>query len=232
LPNILKNRDRVIFLDTDMIVLSDIGYLFNVNLEGKVIGAVKDLIMKTFSSMGVKSLTEKHITTYVYLSDFLGLKSRVSEYFQAGTLVFDLKQMRQQLIAEKILKDLKEKQFWFLDQDALNKNLVGKVKFLDYGWNTVTIDEEHRANLTKMDNALYFQSQKSPKIIHYAGLDKPWSNFNNPFAYYYWFYLRLTPWYEEVFLNYLNKNAKKILKRKKKNFLFRIRKFLKLKKTS
>lgn len=226
LPSILKNRDKAVFLDSDMIAIGDVTELFNTNLEGNILGAVKDLVMRALCSMGTQTYNESNMTAHRYLSDFLGLKDKVSDYFQAGTLVFDLKKMREELIEEKVLSDLKSKSFWLVDQDILNKHLVGKVKFLNHSWNTVLTSELYEKNLTKSEKILYLQAQKSPNIIHYAGIDKPWNNMKHPFAHYYWFYLRKTPWYEKVFMNFLIKNQKQLKKRKK--FKDRIKQLLRI----
>lgn len=205
LPTILTNRDKVLFLDTDMIVLGDVCELFDISLDGYLIAAVRDLIMKTFCAMGVRSISATGgKPANVYISDHLKMGRRYVDYFQAGTIVFDLKKMRGSLIGEKMVRDLSTQTFWFLDQDVLNKHLVGHVKFIDHCWNTVLIDKNHIDYLSQSDIALYNDSLALPNIVHFAGTQKPWTTQNVQFSTYYWYYLRKTQWYDAVLFGYFS----------------------------
>jgi lipopolysaccharide biosynthesis glycosyltransferase len=102
-----------------------------------------------------------------------------------------------------MFQDLQTHHFWFLDQDVLNKHLVGKVKFIDHAWNTIAINEAHLHHLSPVDLGLYHASLKLPKIIHFAGINKPWKSSHHPFNHYYWYYLRSTIWYEKMLFQYV-----------------------------
>lgn len=201
MSEILYNRDKVLYLDADMIVLGDVADLYNTDLEGKHIAAVRDLIMRSFCAKGVKCLREAgNVPANVYLQDYLKLLEP-KDYFQAGTILFDLAEFRKSRIDNKMISALKHKTFWFLDQDVLNMYLSGKVKFLDHSWNTVWMDEDHLEFLVDTDKRLYENSQSAPKIIHYAGIDKPWDSPEVNLGNFYWLYLRQTSWYERVLIS-------------------------------
>lgn len=204
LPDLLKNHDRILYLDADVIVLSDLGDLYNIDLEGKSVAAAKDLVMKSFVPKGVLSLQETgSLPTKSYLSDYLGMKDKIDEYFQAGILVFDLEKMRKKNYSNHLKQDLFNKRFWFLDQDVLNKNLLGDVLFFDNRWNSIFMDREIVSFLRGEGFELYQKSIQEPHILHFAGIDKPWLNDNHPQGYYYWHYLRKTYWYEPILRQYI-----------------------------
>lgn len=207
IPELFKDYDKLLFLDTDMVVNGDVTDLFDVDLGDNAVAAVKDLIMSSFVSMGVRALSDSgKLTAKAYLAENLQMGDKVSDYFQAGTLVFNLTAMRKTGVSSKMIKDLSENRYWFLDQDVLNKYLFGSVKFLPTVWNTVSIDDEHFTHLTNVEKDIYNESQQNPKIVHYAGQGKPWVDSKNRLSHYYWSYLRQTPWYEEVLFQVISNN--------------------------
>lgn len=201
LPKLLSKIDKVVFLDTDMVVIGDVEELFDVDLGDKYIAAAPDLTMKTFINKGCKTSTLSGGKRCAkYLSDVLGLDLSIDEYFQAGTMVFDLEKMRAVGLADLMIEDVKSNNYWFLDQDVLNKYLKGKVKFLDCRWNSVFIPEDHLVELSLIDLDKYNASRESAAIFHFAGMNKPWKVSNVFGGRYYWKYLRNTPWHEEMLL--------------------------------
>lgn len=202
LPRLLPDHEKVVFLDTDMTVLGDVGELIDTPLDGKVAAAVPDLIMRTFCAMGVRSIhTSGEKPALQYLQDKIGLYNATNAYFQAGVLVMNLAEMRKLMLSDRMIADIKSNVYWFLDQDVLNKHLFGRTKALDYVWNVVTIPEDHLKYLSAVDREAYEASQKEPRIVHFAGVGKPWESGENPLSHYYWRYVRETPWYEHSLLS-------------------------------
>lgn len=212
LPEILYNRDKVLFLDTDAVVLKDVSTVFDTEITDKAAAAVKDVIMASFVTMGVRSMAETggHPTAK-YLADVVGMKSRYDEYFQAGLILFNLARLRDNKLCDKMIADLRRNRYWFLDQDILNKYLVGEVTFLDPIWNSVSLPPGHATTLPADVYDAYLESRKDPAMLHYAGAIKPWNDPQSEFAQYYWFYLRMTLWYEQRLLK-LNPSAPSVLR--------------------
>lgn len=211
LGDLLPHHKKVVFLDTDMTVLGDVGELTDLDLGSNVIAAVPDLIMRTFCTMGVRSIQEAGGRPALqYIQDTLGVEAGTEGYFQAGTLVIDLDKLRTLALGERMINDLRRNRYWFLDQDVLNKHLSGRVKLIDFTWNVVSIPEDHLQYLTTKDRAQYERSHEQPKIVHYAGVGKPWETSDNPFSFYYWQYLRLTPWYEKTLLRAVSRASQRV----------------------
>ena len=104
----IPNVDRLVHIDTDIIVLRDIAEAGTMNLEGHTVAAVRDI--------SVRLQPEQ-----LRMTDVLGMKQS-ADYFNSGFLIIDMKRWRA-LNAEKTLCDLSVSMFDRLDcqdQDALN----------------------------------------------------------------------------------------------------------------
>nr|WP_279379788.1 glycosyltransferase [Acetobacter persici] len=58
LGQLLQNHTRALYIDCDTIVLADLCRLWDTPLNGAVIGATPDLIMKNFVKAGIRSMEE------------------------------------------------------------------------------------------------------------------------------------------------------------------------------
>ncbi|MCP5804484.1 glycosyl transferase, partial [Klebsiella pneumoniae] len=69
-----------------------------------------------------------------YLQKTLNMNNP-DEYFQAGIIVFNVKQMVEENTFAELMRVLKAKKYWFLDQDIMNKVFYSRVTFLPLEWN-------------------------------------------------------------------------------------------------
>lgn len=201
LGKLLPHHPRALYIDCDTIVLADLCHLWDTPLDGAIIAATPDLIMKNFVSAGIQSMQEAGaMPAGRYLSEYLELRNKGETYFQAGVILFDLEAFREANITDTAIKDLSSRCYWFLDQDILNKYLENRVKMLDTSWNCVNSINEIFPYLDANWRAKALEDLNSPKIVHYAGYEaKPWNNHKAPLSFFYWFFLRKTFWYETVF---------------------------------
>ena len=207
LPEILTQRNKILYLDTDMTVVDSLQPLYETDIEGYYAAAVRDLIMRTFIHKKVRSHQPSGgLESQDYLNNFVQMTGDTSAYLQAGTILFNLDEMRRSKLSGKMIDDLINKQYWFLDQDILNKYLQPKVKIVDNRWNVVSIPHDHLEALQGLELEEYHNSHSNPAVIHYAGLEKPWISGANPHGHYYWNYLRKTAWYETMLFWYIGAN--------------------------
>ncbi|MCG7402273.1 MULTISPECIES: DUF4422 domain-containing protein [Caballeronia] len=200
LGELLASHERVVYVDADTVVLGDLSGLYDLDLDGRAVGAVPDVIMRSFAATGVPALKEAGgARAGDYLRDWVGMGDRGDDYFQAGLIVMDLEALRAMNLREHAYGDLINKRYWFLDQDVLNKHLLGRVKFLDLSWNVVNVSMDVISGLHPNLAEKVRESFAAPQMIHYAGFEaKPWNNRIAPLAHFYWYYLRRTFWYEAV----------------------------------
>lgn len=162
----LVNEDKVLYLDSDLIVNGSIYDLYHVDISRHYLAAVEN------------SGPNSHASS-------LGLKNS-SDYFNAGVMLMNLELFRLHNIADKALLYIRNNQslikLW--DQDGLNAIVDGK-------W--VRVNKIFNAQ-TGHFNVNYSMLEDDPIIIHFTTSDKPW-HFGNrhPYKSLYWHYLRFTP---------------------------------------
>ena len=124
-------------------------------------------------------------------------------YFQAGVILFNLEEFRKTYSTDEMLKFASSYDWELLDQDVLNVLAQDKVKFVDMSWN-VMFDwrniriSEIISRAPKYLHDEYVQAHNAPRIIHYAGPDKPWQDPSADYAELFWKYSRKTVFYEQV----------------------------------
>ncbi len=189
--------ERVLYLDVDMVVVSSIGPLWNVDLDGALLGTV-DI---PGSDRGVTRL---------------GMRAE-DGYFNAGVLVIDLRQWRETRAGNTVLDYVRANPERVLyDQDALNACFHDHRMRLDYRWNVIS--PFYREPLALPLGREEIEAvRREARIIHFNGALKPWSYFcDHPRKDEYEKYLRMTEWWDFVpadrtLLNRLRKGMSAVL---------------------
>ena len=162
--DVSKNIKKAIYLDSDVIVKSDIIQLYNENLDGKIVGIVDD----NYDS--VRYFDHRERENNVFFKEFNIPKEHV--YFNSGMLLIDMEKWRKENITEKAIKVAKDnlgnKYFTAQDQDALNLALHMKNKNLSNVYNTTVHNFGKEKDSQYLDNVI-----KKAVVIHYTGR-KPW----------------------------------------------------------
>jgi lipopolysaccharide biosynthesis glycosyltransferase len=165
---------QVLYLDCDLLVLTDIQALHDAALEGKSLGSVRDY--------GIATLGH----SYSRVKDIHALEVDPDQkYFNSGVLVLNLERWRREHIGGRVL-DLAFK-YGINDQDALNAVLQCDWQSLPLEWNvqgSLLYLHEHPTNgwsiwLGQNRQALL----RNAKIVHFSGNPKPWDvSLHHPFA--------------------------------------------------
>ncbi len=154
LPTLLPPHvTRAIWLDCDLLVLDDLGELWDHNIDGHKLGAVQDAIVPFVSSRcGIAKHSE------------LGLDT-TAKYFNAGVMVADVEAWRADNVRERAIAYLRRyaDSVTFWDQEGLNVALAGDWMQIGDRWN-------HNAGIPQ--NRKRFSGR--PAIVHFAGSLKPW----------------------------------------------------------
>ena len=175
LPSLLKDIDRVVYLDCDLIVLDDITTLHDTDLSGLPLAACLDFWLTgppPFAPPGWDAGD-----WHRFLRETVGLDD-CQAYFNAGVMVMDLARFRRAGLigaAEQFLQQ-RDYQTAFVDQDALNHVINGAFVRLDSRWNVLGNRGETTGNAAGDDAASPAAPHESyPWILHYAGPYKPWN---------------------------------------------------------
>jgi lipopolysaccharide biosynthesis glycosyltransferase len=162
------NIQKVIYLDCDMIVESDLAQLWRQSLGGAAVLAVRDF--------GYPTLRQGLPHTV----DLLGCDG-TDPYFNSGLMVVDLKRWREQRIGERVVEYTRRffETVRFGDQDGLNAVLWNQWKAIDLAWNvqvgaltylrTAGPWEDSEELVIRGDELL-----AHPRILHFVGGHKPW----------------------------------------------------------
>lgn len=205
IPKILNECDKVLYLDADILVLSDISYLFEQELsEQELAIACPDVAFLVDSNIRV-SFNEKQMSSSEYFTNHLHMKN-TKNYFNAGVILFDIKKCLKFNLEEKLLKKLKDlKHPLWRDQDILNSVLEGRVKLINFSWN---YQQNISPNLSRLPSK-YICSDENIKIWHFNGGRKPWDNIDAEKAEIWWSFAKQTTFYEKLLLELFFKYNKR-----------------------
>ena len=157
LPEILNTMDRVIFLDSDIIVRKDIAKLWDMFDDIYSIQAVWDS-----GYDGVEN-------------EVLGL-SPTDKTFNSGVMLMNLSKMRQWQETEQLVAFVEEKNHLTIlnDQAAFNAVYAHKWGALPLQWNVqyhFYFAPKDQLSLTKIEKA---ELLNDPWIVHFSTHSKPW----------------------------------------------------------
>ncbi|MFA5930744.1 MAG: glycosyltransferase family 8 protein [archaeon] len=183
-PRIFPNLKRMLYLDSDLLVLGDICEIYSTKFGDKYIGAVKDQGTKLNPSM---------------INHYTKIVGEKGTYFNSGVLLIDCIKWKKFGAEKKVIDYIVSGKACLPDQDALNNVFNGKVLYLPDKWNfffkNLILNVWHFFDNPKGIGIIHFQSPykpfKSPRITRYE------------FA--YMKYLFISPWKGMVPLGLLSK---------------------------
>lgn len=172
IANLYPQYDKVLYIDSDVVVRGDVSKLYNIEIGDNLIGAtIEDFVM-----------------TYPYIQPYfekvLGLP-HYKDYFNAGLLIMNLDQFRKQKFEEQFVEMLNKYKFVVQDQDYLNVICHGKVQYIDPMWNKSPCNP----NVPVEDI----------NLIHYKLIWKPW-HAEVPYGDEFWKYADKTA-YKDIIRN-------------------------------
>ncbi len=177
---------KVIYLDSDMLVLDDIAQLWEIELSGKACGGVPE----HYTFMPNTDSRKAHFMK-------LGLPSDAT-YCNGGVLVMNLEVWRKENLGQACINFLKDfpERVTFDDQCALNYVLRGKWYYLPIRWNVTNIWFRFREEIADRPE---FQEAMAGAILHYTTASKPWqASCKHPQKALFEKYYEQSPLYEQM----------------------------------
>lgn len=191
-PYVLIEYDKALYLDSDMVVNTDVAQLYKVDLQDKILGITNDAIM--VASYHFEGSNQNKFLKQLNINN-------PDLYFQAGTCLINLKGYREYIDEQVLISIISAGTWMYGDQDVLNLLFQGKVYYFDMSWNyTVDVISGRRTRLIdgyapQNIKEAYHTAKKSPKIIHYAGPQKPWNTYEAEYMQNFWMYAKNSVFY-------------------------------------
>jgi len=162
----LLEEEKCLYLDSDIIVNTDLQELYAVEMETDYIAGVSDLWIEL---MEEKRREERRIRTNI---------PTMNQYVNAGVLVFNLDQIRRDGLTEQFCRHMKI-DYMFEDQDIVNVCCYDHIRRLPAKWNLFTLfmgrlDELGQKGIDR--ETIHYMKEKKG-IIHYATpYIRPWES--------------------------------------------------------
>lgn len=184
IPNLKTQLDKVLYVDTDMVIQGDIADIYNYDLDKYGLGAV------------VYGDEEYKSNSYKKYKKKLNLNQQ-HKYFNAGLLLIDCKYWRENNISQNLFEKTQEmsKILEMPDQDVLNIVFSQNYKQLPAQYNLIVDLTACRYNFNN-----YISQIKGCIVLHYTGGKgiRPWLHKDIPGAKYFWQAAKNSPFYEDL----------------------------------
>lgn len=170
IPRLFPIYSKCVYIDSDTILRGDIGELFDIDLEGKMMAAMVDPKVEV-----IPEFRE-------YVDRAVGVQYR--DYCNSGVLVMDMKALRKFGYLSALVDTINKYDADLVapDQDYMNVILRGKILHLDAKWNMEPAEE----------------LPKDAKLVHFNLFNKPWHYQNVPQEKIFWNAARGTGFYGEL----------------------------------
>jgi lipopolysaccharide biosynthesis glycosyltransferase len=155
--------DRFIYLDSDMIVLDDLGKLHDLSTSGTTVHACLDIFSwRADRPHGIFNHVELGIPPDAPL-------------FNSGMMVIDVKRWNERGLTEKVVGYLRDHpENTYSDQTALNAHFYQDWTAVDPGWNQFDIIYPMAWEWAGHSRETYLRARDYPSVVHYTGVEKPW----------------------------------------------------------
>ncbi len=163
LPDILPQLDRILFLDSDILVVDDISKLWEIDLRGQWLGAAACLN------------TSDDVCLRNYNNEFTIQFKKAVDPINGGVVMMDLRKMREQKISEALTGWLEANraQIYNPDQEAISMHCAGQFTVLPPEWNFRLFAEPYwtsswrgyREYIKLKPSIVHFQSPLRPNLL-------------------------------------------------------------------
>lgn len=202
LPELLNNYDLILNLDCDLLVRNDLWELGQTNLDDFYMMGSTDSIacfQNACSHNGDRTQFNDEL-----LFGELSLTT-ADEYLNAGVFILNLKQIRKNFSTREIISYATKTGRFFIcyEQDTFNGLFRDRKKKFSAAWNwecEPVIREEIVHNCPSQTRWVkeYIEAERNPKIVHFAGNVKPWTQTRMPWAEDWWRTAERTPFFREI----------------------------------
>ena len=162
LPDVLPGVDKVLYLDTDMVVLGDVAELYDTPLGDRPLAAMpKHRLAHWLEWSNSRDRRPDRVEQLRHLRAAASVAAPLNGWaFNAGVLLMSLETMRRDDFVSQVERNFRA--FGYDDQTLLNLYAAGDYLELPAAWNV-----DYRDYFPGADG-------EQAKIVHWNGADKPW----------------------------------------------------------
>lgn len=194
--------DKVIYLDSDVLVRGDLTELWEYELGNNYALAVPDIACPYVDARYADCNFKKSSPYFAAISPIANWKELGLDpdalYFNSGVMVLNVRRMREERIERKLLRCLSENArfVWCWDQYALNVVFADAWRPLPLRWNQgAHVFEFPNQNHSPFNIDEFVETKDFPSIIHFTTEWKPWDFGNkHPLKHLYFEELDRTVW--------------------------------------
>lgn len=202
-PYILREFDKIIITDADLLLRTDLADLMDEELEGCAIGAAPDIPIHGNYNGRAPVITR-------YMDNDLQMKYPF-KYVNTGVLIIDTAKYCSMYRQEEILEAIGKQKYYFQEQDILNMLFNQSIKLISLEWNAQTITSSAIKDAIDMapiaSREAYYACRKTAKIVHWAATPKPWDVPLIDRADEWWNVARTSPLYEQILFRLIERRA-------------------------
>lgn len=199
LQKLMEKYEKVIYMDSDVVVNRDLKGLWDVDIQGYLVAGTYDVLIAAWQNYdsGMQAYFEA-----------LGV-NEPGKYLQAGVLVLNIKEMNQTFDKNYLLQEACRNHYIFADQDLINIACKGKIKYVDSSWDVLNLSDDGRnLCMQHLPNKLreeLVEAEKNPKMIHYVEQSFPFFKNDRVYSNLYWKYVQKTVFYDKLRKMYYDK---------------------------
>ncbi|NTU96935.1 MAG: glycosyltransferase family 8 protein [Chlorobiaceae bacterium] len=179
----LIDEEKVLYLDSDIVVNGSIKGLYYQNIGENYVCAIEDPGFDRHQQLKMDP---------------------ESVYFNSGMMLINLKKWKSDGIQKKVIDFIENNQdvIYFPDQCGLNAIINGRWKKvpLKYNQQSSIFSKDFEKKFNCFSPEELAEAKENPIIIHYTSGSKPWHYKNShPFKRRYWDYIKMTPYRHAVY---------------------------------
>lgn len=195
----LDQYDKIVYMDSDILVKRDMADLFYTDVGESYVAAVNDMVAQAFLNMREKT---PYAADFVYRAKYRMKLKNPANYFNSGVMLMNCAKIRQDFRWQDMMDYWKRVDYKSDDQDMFNSLFEGNVQYLDMAWNVFAKTNEDFAHVYKKAPAetyqQYLEAREHPNVVHFITEVKPWCVGQGDFVLEFWKIARKSPYYEAL----------------------------------
>lgn len=187
IPWLLPETEKAVYLDCDMVALTDVAVLYDTDVDGVLLAAARDLV-------GIGIYYSGRFGRRDYFDQELCFPNP-DDYFISGVLVMNLVRFRERFTQKQLLDYAASRPWQFHDQDVLNLISQDEKRLISAQWGALGRSEYERF-LSPQLRLEAMNAYAHPYLFHFAGPgDKPWQRTTEYSLAWFWPTAARTPYY-------------------------------------